>query len=173
MHTAVKEANVYGVQLPNHDGRAGCAALTLASGQRMDSTLARDLAAQNRKRLGPDCTGVALLCRKKCVEVGRTPNNTTGQANITSDPCRASGHVYRGRRGHLRSTSTSRVIRLHHYLSPPVWPPPQRCFFRGAESFQAAVLPCNSDRLGQTLGIEEISQGTNGMGRAKLGKKFG
>jgi acyl-CoA synthetase (AMP-forming)/AMP-acid ligase II len=29
-HPAVHEANVYGVQLPNHDGRAGCVALVLA-----------------------------------------------------------------------------------------------------------------------------------------------
>ena len=28
-HTSVQEANVYGVELPNHDGRAGCAALVL------------------------------------------------------------------------------------------------------------------------------------------------
>ncbi|KAK3388248.1 hypothetical protein B0T20DRAFT_102877 [Sordaria brevicollis] len=28
-HPAVQEANVYGVQLPNHDGRAGCAAVSL------------------------------------------------------------------------------------------------------------------------------------------------
>ncbi|KAF0639432.1 hypothetical protein FPSE5266_10298 [Fusarium pseudograminearum] len=30
-HTSVKEANVYGVSLPHHDGRAGCAAVHLAS----------------------------------------------------------------------------------------------------------------------------------------------
>ncbi|KAL2269265.1 hypothetical protein VTJ83DRAFT_4111 [Remersonia thermophila] len=29
LHAAVQEANVYGVQLPHHDGRAGCAALVL------------------------------------------------------------------------------------------------------------------------------------------------
>lgn len=31
MHPRVQEANVYGVQLPHHDGRAGCAALVLSS----------------------------------------------------------------------------------------------------------------------------------------------
>lgn len=30
LHPAVQEANVYGVQLPHHDGRAGCAAVALA-----------------------------------------------------------------------------------------------------------------------------------------------
>lgn len=29
LHPAVQEANVYGVQLPNHDGRAGCVAIVL------------------------------------------------------------------------------------------------------------------------------------------------
>ncbi|KAF2970442.1 hypothetical protein GQX73_g3126 [Xylaria multiplex] len=29
LHPAVEEANVYGVQLPHHDGRAGCAAISL------------------------------------------------------------------------------------------------------------------------------------------------
>jgi acyl-CoA synthetase (AMP-forming)/AMP-acid ligase II len=31
-HESVDEANVYGVQIPNHDGRAGCAALLLKKG---------------------------------------------------------------------------------------------------------------------------------------------
>ncbi|KAK5637195.1 hypothetical protein RRF57_012907 [Xylaria bambusicola] len=31
LHPAVEEANVYGVQLPHHDGRAGCAAIALKS----------------------------------------------------------------------------------------------------------------------------------------------
>lgn len=32
-HPAVREANVYGVEIPHHDGRAGCAALTLDGGK--------------------------------------------------------------------------------------------------------------------------------------------
>lgn len=32
LHPRVHEANVYGVQLPHHDGRAGCAAMVLAGG---------------------------------------------------------------------------------------------------------------------------------------------
>ena len=31
LHPAVREANVYGVQLPRHDGRIGCAAIVFAS----------------------------------------------------------------------------------------------------------------------------------------------
>ncbi len=41
-HAAVHEANVYGVQLPHHDGRAGCVALSLAGG---DGALSRELLA--------------------------------------------------------------------------------------------------------------------------------
>jgi acyl-CoA synthetase (AMP-forming)/AMP-acid ligase II len=41
-HPAVQEANVYGVELPHHDGRAGCVALALAEKptQRLMSSLA-------------------------------------------------------------------------------------------------------------------------------------
>lgn len=34
-YPGVVEANVYGVQLPNHDGRAGCAALYLDPSQKV------------------------------------------------------------------------------------------------------------------------------------------
>ncbi|KAI0106829.1 acetyl-CoA synthetase-like protein [Daldinia grandis] len=49
-HPAVQEANVYGVQLPNHDGRAGCAALTLTQ-EAVDDTLLRSLAEHARSKL--------------------------------------------------------------------------------------------------------------------------
>jgi acyl-CoA synthetase (AMP-forming)/AMP-acid ligase II len=42
-HPTVREANVYGVQLPHHDGRAGCAALTLDRAP--DAETLRSLAA--------------------------------------------------------------------------------------------------------------------------------
>lgn len=48
-HPAVHEANVYGVALPNHDGRAGCAALVL-SGDATQETL-DGVAAAARARL--------------------------------------------------------------------------------------------------------------------------
>ncbi|KAI4595827.1 putative NRPS-like protein biosynthetic cluster [Pestalotiopsis sp. 9143b] len=49
MHPSVQEANVYGVQLPNHDGRAGCVALVLKD-QPNDATM-RSLAQHNKKML--------------------------------------------------------------------------------------------------------------------------
>ncbi|KAI1088648.1 acetyl-CoA synthetase-like protein [Rostrohypoxylon terebratum] len=50
LHPAVQEANVYGVQLPNHDGRAGCAAVALSQGQ-PDEALLKSLAGHVRKKL--------------------------------------------------------------------------------------------------------------------------
>lgn len=52
LHPAVQEANVYGVQLPHHDGRAGCAAIVLdtASGG-SEKTALSSLAAHARARL--------------------------------------------------------------------------------------------------------------------------
>ncbi|KIV94254.1 hypothetical protein PV10_02037 [Exophiala mesophila] len=37
LHSAILEANVYGVQIPNHDGRAGCAAVLLRDVSSSDS----------------------------------------------------------------------------------------------------------------------------------------
>lgn len=50
LHPAVQEANVYGVQLPNHDGRAGCAALLLREGG-PDDALLKSLAEFTRSKL--------------------------------------------------------------------------------------------------------------------------
>lgn len=66
LHPAVQEVNVYGVQLPNHDGRAGCAAVVLDSPppppsqqqqqqqqqkQKVSAELLTSLAAHARARL--------------------------------------------------------------------------------------------------------------------------
>ncbi|KAI9149104.1 Fatty acid transporter protein [Paramyrothecium foliicola] len=52
LHPAVSEANVYGIDLPNHDGRAGCAAVTLVNqGQQPDRETMRSLVAHIRREL--------------------------------------------------------------------------------------------------------------------------
>ena len=48
-HPSVHEANVYGVELPHHDGRAGCVAIVLASTP--NEQLLSDLASHVRKAL--------------------------------------------------------------------------------------------------------------------------
>lgn len=50
LHTRVAEANVYGVQLPHHDGRAGCAAISFRGGAPSDDDL-KSLATHLRKSL--------------------------------------------------------------------------------------------------------------------------
>ena len=55
-HPAVAEANVYGVRLPHHDGRAGCAAVTFHgptddAGREPSAELRRALAAHAAERL--------------------------------------------------------------------------------------------------------------------------
>ena len=49
-HPEVKEANVYGVELPNHDGRAGCAAIVVG-GEQFNDSLAKGLADHAKKQL--------------------------------------------------------------------------------------------------------------------------
>ncbi|KAH9841220.1 Very long-chain fatty acid transport protein [Teratosphaeria destructans] len=50
-HPIIREANVYGVHLPNHDGRAGCAAIGLSEGQALSDAVRRELATHAKKRL--------------------------------------------------------------------------------------------------------------------------
>jgi acyl-CoA synthetase (AMP-forming)/AMP-acid ligase II len=49
LHPSVQEANVYGVQLPNHDGRAGCVALVLK--EQPSEVVMRSLAQHGKKML--------------------------------------------------------------------------------------------------------------------------
>ncbi|KAL2358784.1 putative long-chain fatty acid transporter [Cryomyces antarcticus] len=50
-HPAVREANVYGVRVPSHDGRAGCAAVVLDASGEPGAELLKDLAQFVKKRL--------------------------------------------------------------------------------------------------------------------------
>ena len=71
-HPALREANVYGVSLPNHDGRAGCAAIGLHSGHNLDANLLRDLAQHARKRLPRYAVPLFLRVGKEELEVTGT-----------------------------------------------------------------------------------------------------
>ncbi|GAB7332276.1 hypothetical protein MBLNU13_g04116t1 [Cladosporium sp. NU13] len=78
-HPAVREANVYGVTLPGHDGRAGCAALLLRDGQTLDETLRRDLAAHVRKQLPKYAVPLFLRLVKGELEITGTVKQTKVQ----------------------------------------------------------------------------------------------
>ncbi|KAH7018463.1 AMP-binding enzyme [Microdochium trichocladiopsis] len=50
LHPAVQEANVYGVELPNHDGRAGCVSIVLGE-EKPGPALLQSLASHARENL--------------------------------------------------------------------------------------------------------------------------
>lgn len=78
-HPALREANVYGVQLPGHDGKAGCAAILLKDGRTFDEQLRRDLAEHVRKRLPRYALPIFLRLVKKEFEVTGTVKQTKVQ----------------------------------------------------------------------------------------------
>jgi acyl-CoA synthetase (AMP-forming)/AMP-acid ligase II len=51
LHSAVREANVYGIELPHHDGRAGCAAVILEPPTPPSEDLLRNLAGHVQESL--------------------------------------------------------------------------------------------------------------------------
>ncbi len=59
MHPAVRDANVYGVELPNHDGRAGCVTICFDKPQ-AEPDMLRGLVGHLRKSLPPFAVPVFL-----------------------------------------------------------------------------------------------------------------
>ena len=85
-HPKVDEANVYGVQLPNHDGRAGCAAIVLSSNSTIDDALARDLVDHTRKRLPRYAVPLFLRVRKHVDVTGTLKHQKVALRNEGVDP---------------------------------------------------------------------------------------
>lgn len=73
LHDAVHEANVYGVELPHHDGRAGCAAVTFSTGAPSQASLS-ELAVHLRAKLPKYAVPIFI---RVVDEVG-TASQTTG-----------------------------------------------------------------------------------------------
>ncbi|KAK5745325.1 long-chain fatty acid transporter fat1 [Elasticomyces elasticus] len=93
-HHAVGEANVYGVQLPNHDGRAGCAAISLKDGRVMDTSLRIELAEHVRKRLPKYAVPVFLREMKEVLEVtGTMKHQKVALRNAGVAPDKVGGDV--------------------------------------------------------------------------------
>lgn len=78
-HPAVKEANVYGVELPGHDGRAGCAAMLLRDGQTLTDEQRQSLAAHVRKQLPKYAIPLFLRLVKGELEITGTVKQTKVQ----------------------------------------------------------------------------------------------
>ncbi|KAH8197739.1 hypothetical protein TruAng_008073 [Truncatella angustata] len=74
MHPSVQEANVYGVELPNHDGRAGCVAIVLKE-EPSDSVM-NGLAEHGRKMLPKYAVPIFLRVVK---DVGSSITGTNKQ----------------------------------------------------------------------------------------------
>lgn len=86
LHPAVREANVYGVQLPHHDGRAGCAAVCFDPPVPDEATL-RNLAAHVKASL-PRYARPLFLRLVRDVGVG---SQTTGTNKQQKHSLRAAG----------------------------------------------------------------------------------
>lgn len=84
-HPEVKEANVYGVQLPNHDGRAGCAAIVV-SGEQLGDALAKDLVDHTKKRLPRYAIPLFLRLMKEVEVTGTLKHQKVALRNEGVDP---------------------------------------------------------------------------------------
>ncbi|KAK3719441.1 long-chain fatty acid transporter fat1 [Vermiconidia calcicola] len=84
-HPDVREANVYGVQLPNHDGRAGCAAIVV-SDDTLSTSLALDLANHSRKRLPRYAVPLFLRLMKQVEVTGTLKHQKVALRNEGVDP---------------------------------------------------------------------------------------
>lgn len=85
-HPKVTEANVYGVQIPGFDGRAGCAALVLAQGQNLDNHLAKELADFARKQLPQYAVPLFLRLMKQVEVTGTLKHQKVALRNEGVDP---------------------------------------------------------------------------------------
>ncbi|XP_030282493.1 very long-chain acyl-CoA synthetase-like [Sparus aurata] len=91
----IKEANVYGVEVPGQEGRAGMAAVTLREGQSFDSAVAfkhveKFLPAYARPRFvriqsSLDVTGTLKYMKTKLVKEGFDPNQVTDPLYFLDD----------------------------------------------------------------------------------------
>lgn len=85
-HPSVTEANVYGVQIPRMDGRAGCAAVVLASGQKLDDRLSKELADHARKQLPQYAVPLFLRLMKQVEVTGTLKHQKVALRNQGVDP---------------------------------------------------------------------------------------
>ena len=85
-HPKITEANVYGVQIPGFDGRAGCAALVLTDGQTFDSNLSKELALHASKQLPLYAVPLFLRIMKRVEVTGTLKHQKVALRNEGVDP---------------------------------------------------------------------------------------
>lgn len=99
-HPLVTEANVYGVQLPGFDGRAGCAAVVLAGNQtQLDAHLAKDLADHARRQLPQYAVPLFLRLTKQVEVTGTLKHQKVALRDEGVDPSKMDGEVFWLERG--------------------------------------------------------------------------
>lgn len=89
------EVNIYGVALPNHDGRAGCAALILkpAAADKNEKEVMRDLAKHARDRLPRYAVPLFLRVVKQFEVTGTNKYTKHGLRTEGVDPEKTGGDV--------------------------------------------------------------------------------
>ncbi|CAM1508605.1 Fc.00g054530.m01.CDS01 [Cosmosporella sp. VM-42] len=95
MHPSVKEANVYGVALPHHDGRAGCAAIFLASAPTKE--VMRSLAGHVKENLPKFAQPIFLRVMSKMGGgqiTGTNKQQKHALREIGADPSKGEGTVF-------------------------------------------------------------------------------
>lgn len=85
-HHALSEVNVYGVQLPHHDGRVGCAAIALSEGQKIDEKLGAELAGHVRNQLPRHAIPRFLRLKKEFEITGTLKHQKVALRNKGVDP---------------------------------------------------------------------------------------
>lgn len=86
LHPAISEANVYGVELPHHDGRAGCAAITIHGGVEPNAELMRDIAAHAQRGLPKFAVPLFLRVMRELEATGNNKQQKQGLRVQGVDP---------------------------------------------------------------------------------------
>lgn len=101
-HGAIVEANVYGVELPHHEGRAGCATVTVSDGRDMDQKSLDSVAAHVSKRLPRYAVPLFLRVTKSMQATGnnKQQKHVLRAEGVKPEPIRSTGdQVFWLRRG--------------------------------------------------------------------------
>lgn len=85
-HPAISEANVYGVEVPNHDGRAGCAAITLHGDAEPSVDLMRSIALHAQERLPKFAVPLFLRVVRELAATGNNKQQKQGLRMEGVDP---------------------------------------------------------------------------------------
>ncbi|KAF2770396.1 acetyl-CoA synthetase-like protein [Teratosphaeria nubilosa] len=84
----IAEANVYGVEVPGHEGRAGCAALQLSSAGGVDEKFLADLLGYCQARLPRYAVPVFLRVQRRSLHIHNHKQNKVPLRNEGVDPAK-------------------------------------------------------------------------------------